>query len=46
MENTSKKIKYAVAQALTQILWVKGLLSDNEKKKVEDKNKSTFLSDK
>lgn len=47
MEMTSKnsgKLLLSIASSLVNLLWMKGLLTDVEKAKIDEKNKVYFLS--
>jgi hypothetical protein len=39
----SRKLKIAIANAIIERLWIKGLLTDTEKDKIISKNESSFL---
>lgn len=38
----SRKLKIALANAIVEQLWIKGLLTDNEKEKIKIRNESSF----
>ena len=39
----SRQIKIAIANAIVERLWIKGLLTDTEKDKIISKNELSFL---
>lgn len=38
----SRQIRIAIANAIVERLWIKGLLTDSEKEKIFDRNKLSF----
>lgn len=43
MKDKSKEFKLEIANVIVEMLWVKGLISDDEKKRIKEKNKSIIF---
>lgn len=44
MELESKALRLAIADAMVEKLWLKGVISEEEKKRIQEKNKLIILS--
>lgn len=44
MELESKALCLAIADAIVEKLWLKGVISEEEKKRIQEKNKLIILS--
>lgn len=40
----SNELRLAIANCIVEKLWVNGLITDEEKKKIDEKNKNKILS--
>ena len=43
MKDKSKEFKLEIANAIVEMLWVKGLISDEEKRRIKEKNKTIIF---